>query len=837
MEVTLKNSCFGIFVHIFAAHQGWGCLRCGLRLYPKNLIRLVPAKGNLMHIIVYQHIASLPPPFYQPNGGNMFKQILFLLFLFIITSTAVSAQTVTGIVVDAQSNEALVGASVRQTGTTNGSSTDRQGRFNFTLTNGVKELTVSFVGYRTQRIDVSNNATDLRIRLVSEANLVGEVVVLGTRAGEKDPITQTTVSREEIERSYTGQDPSVVLERLTPSIISFSDAGADIGNYVQFRLRGIDQTRINTTLNGVPLNDMIDQGVFFSNFSDFSNSAQSIQVQRGVGASTNGTASYAGSVNFESINLNNIEPEFGLQLTAGSFDTYRASGEVNTGKLDNDLAFYSRFTRTLSNGFKDNSGSDSYSFFFSGGYLGAKDIVKVTAFAGKTQNDQSYLPVLLADIRNNPRTNNNDPNDTDDFEQELIQVQYSRQVNPDLTFNSTLYYGGSRGEFPFGLAPTNQLVFGLQNDHYGFLADVDYQKNNLNFKAGTHGYIFRRENINYTSPNISNPDYQDETHKDEISVFTKANVEFGKFNVFGDLQLRYVDLQFLSDQILSFGGPVPTFEVNSSRNWLFLNPKVGVNYTFDDISSAYASFGRTGREPTRTDILQGDGSSINEFNFTSALDDDIVRAEYVNDFEIGYRYNNGRLAFTANAFFLEFKNEISLVGALAANSFVPLRQNIPDSYRRGVELIGNVQITDQWEASLNATYMKTNVDRFVNGTGQVFTDVEHIFAPELILNPGIRFTPSNVISVALNGRYVSESFIELANAPGFELPEFFVLNGQFDINFSSAVSFSFLFNNIFDELYFTEGAVVDADFDGVVDGPGFRIQPPRNFYAQMKFKF
>lgn len=767
----------------------------------------------------------------------MFKQILFLLFLFIVSTTQVWAQTVSGIVVDAQTEEVLAGASVLQTGTTNGTSTNSQGRFSLSLESGLEEITISFVGYRTQKIDVSEERIDLRIRLVSDENLVGEIVVLGTRAGEKDPVTQTTIELEEIEKPYAGQDPSVVLERLTPSIVSYSDAGADIGNYVQFRLRGIDQTRINTTLNGVPLNDMIDQGVFFSNFSDFSNSAQSIQVQRGVGASPNGTASYAGSVNFESINLNTVEPEFGLQLTAGSFDTYRVSGEVNTGKLDNDLAFYSRFTRTLSNGYKNNSGSDSYSFFFSGGHLGAKDIFKVTAFAGKTQNDQSYLPVLRADINNNPRTNNNDPNDTDDFEQELVQLQYSRQVNPELVFNTTVYYGGSRGEFPFGLAPTNQLVFALQNDHYGFLADVDYTKDNLNLKAGTHAYTFNRENINYTSPNISNPDYQDETNKYEISFFTKANIAFGNLNVFGDIQVRSVQLEFLADQVLSFGGPVPPGMIGQTRNWVFFNPKVGVNYELNETSSVYVSFGRTGREPTRTDILQGDGSSINEFNVASVLDEDIVKAEYVNDLEAGFRYRDARLSFTANVFWLDFENEISLVGALANNSFVGIRQNIPNSYRRGFEFIGTAQVTDQLELSLNTTYMQTNVDRFVNGTGQVFTDVEHIFAPELILNPGIRVIPNDKLSFGVNGRYVSESFIELANAPGFVLPSFFVLNSQVDINLSKNVSFSLLFNNIFDELYFTEGAVVDADFDGVVDGPGFRVQPPRNFYGQLKFRF
>lgn len=659
-----------------------------------------------------------------------------------------------------------------------------------------------------------------------------ELIVLGIRAKPVDPVTQTTIFLNEIESSYVGQDASVIIENLTPSVISFSDAGAPVGNYNQFRMRGIDQTRINVTLNGTPLNDMVDQGVFFSNFSDFMNSVESVQVQRGVGSSTNGTASYAGSVNFESARLNGEEPEFGLQLSAGSYDTYRLSGELNTGKLSNNLAFYSRFTRTMSNGYKDHSGSDSYSFFFSGAYIGDKEVFKITGFSGKTQNDQSYLPVLLSDIQNNPKTNYNSANDTDDFEQELIQAQYSRILNNNLTFNSTAYYGGSRGVFPFGLDATTQLLFGLESDHYGIFTDLNYESSGLNVTGGLHGYLFRRKNFNSTSPNTSQPDYEDKTNKDELSFFTKASYDFGAWRILGDIQLRYVNLKFESPGLQTHAN-VPS----ASRNWLFVNPKIGVNFSVNKQSSLYASFGITEREPTRTDILQGDGSAINGFNYNSALDENVVKPERVNDLELGYKYLGNEFSVSVNYFLMNFKNEISLVGALAANSYVALRQNVANSRRTGFELESNWTPTDKLELGLMLSYLSTNVSEFTNANSDILKDVNHIFAPKWIINPSLKYNVSKKLGFSLFGKYVGESFMELSNSRDFLLEDYFVLNSQIDIIFSKTAQFSLMVNNLFDELYFTDGAPVDLDFDGNVEGPGFRVQPPRHFYGVLKLKF
>jgi len=223
---------------------------------------------------------------------------------------------------------------------------------------------------------------------------IDEIIIASSRAKEKDPLSIQNIRLERIESVYAGQDPAVLLEQLSPSIISYSDAGTDIGNYAQFRMRGISQDRINISLNGVPLNDMADQGTFFSNFSDFGNSIESIQIQRGVGASKAGIASYGGAVNFESINPFTSDKQSGLELTTGSFGTIRASGEIGTGLMKSGAGVYGRFTRTYTEGYKDHSGSDSHSFFISGGILGDRDMFKITAFSGKTENDQSYLPVL-----------------------------------------------------------------------------------------------------------------------------------------------------------------------------------------------------------------------------------------------------------------------------------------------------------------------------------------------------------------------------------------------------------------------------------------------------------
>ena len=356
------------------------------------------------------------------------------------------------------------------------------------------------------------------------------------------------------------------------------------------RLRGIDQTRINITLNGAPLNDMVDQGVFFSNFTDFGNSVESVQLQRGVGTSTNGTASYAGSINFESLRLQGAKPSAELQLVGGSFDTYRVSAEVFSGENDKNMSFYGRYTKTLSGGYKFNSGTNSDSYFFSGGYFGEKDVVKLTGFVGQTRNELAYLPVALQDIEIEPRTNYLDPNDEDDFGQQLVQLEYTRLFNQKMHLTSSVYYGGAGGDFPFtfddGTGSLTQLNFYLKNDHVGFMSYLNYDNLDLNLTAGIHGYTFKRINEEATAPDFANPYYRDKTQKNEISAFAKASYELNKLTLYGDVQVRSVWLDFDPDVEFLMGSgvnPVPDID---ARQWTFFNPKIGFTYRFNNLVGA-----------------------------------------------------------------------------------------------------------------------------------------------------------------------------------------------------------------------------------------------------------
>ncbi len=635
---------------------------------------------------------------------------------------------------------------------------------------------------------------------------IEEVVIMSTRANANDPVTIQNISLQKIENIYSGQDPSVLLQQLSPSIISYSDAGTDIGNYAQFRMRGISQSRINITLNGVPLNDMVDQGVYFSNFSDFGNSIESIQVQRGVGASNAGVASYGGSVNFESTNIFNEDANTELQFTTGSFGTLRTSAEVQTGKLDNGIGAYARMTRTNVNGYKHHSSSDSYSFFGSIGLLGEKDVWKITGLMGKTENDQAYLPVLLKDINREPATNYNHPNDTDDFEQELIQLQYSRYLAPSTKFDATIYYGGARGVFPFAIDDKTQFVYGLSNNHYGMLSHLTFEKNNFIVKSGLQAYKFDRTNFEYLAPNVSNPYDRDHTNKNEVSVFSKLEYKLNDFSIYGDVNLRSVSMKLHKDKELGTG-------IESDKQWTFFNFVGGVNYKFNNAQSAYISYGKTGREPTRSDIRNG-----------------ALFGEYVFDLELGWRLRTRQGKLNINLFHMDFNNEITQVGALMERSYIEVRKNVPYSRRSGLELEFEYQLSGRYQFSFNGAYMTSNVDEFTNGT-EVLKNVSHIFSPKWVMRPQVDFNISDKLNFGLSGRHVSSSYMELANISSFRLPAHTVLNTQIRLDFNKFVTVNLQVNNILNTRYFTDGAPVDLDFDGSVEGPGYRIQPLRHFYV------
>ncbi|MBS0000786.1 MAG: TonB-dependent receptor [Cyclobacteriaceae bacterium] len=773
------------------------------------------------------------------------KNIIYFMLLLVSAQQGFAQIRVTGRVTDQETENPLPGASIQAPELGKGSISDADGFFSLSLPEGEFELLISFVGFEPERIIVSG-AVDLNIRLSSSYKLE-EVVIKAIRGEEKIPLTGQILGKREIERNFSGQDPIFLLNKLTPSLVSYSESGTNLTNYGQMRLRGIDQSRINITLDGAPLNDMIDHSVFFSNFTDFSNSIESIQVQRGVGTSTNGTSSFAGSINFQSLDLRNLSPGAELQLMGGSFNTYRASAEVFSGLQDNRFAFYSRFTKTNSDGYRYHTGTDSYSFFFSGAFFYKKDMIKLTGFTGQSRNGLAYSPVAISDIERDPQTNYVNENDVDDFGQDFVQLQYTRSLSGNSSWVSSLYYGAAGGDFPAGFYVTDsiydpagtgqyvleerftQINYPLFNDHIGLTSYYHFitPDEKLNFNTGIHLYTFQRQNLESVIPGDADPYYDERSRKNELSLFAKAEYRLERWSMLGDVQIRTLDLKINPDDNLLPGEPSVT------KTLTFINPKIGISYILDQEKDFYAYYGFSGREPTKVDILGG--FQLNPSNISSVKSDD-VKPEYVHNFEGGFRLNDGKLKLTINGFLMKFRNEIAPIGAYVPEGFIQLRKNIPSSYRTGLEMDWSWDFLSFFRFDGNATFMKSRIELYDPVEDpNIYQNVIQPLSPDFLGNAGLTYHFRDIFEIEISGNFMSESFLEPTNQDALKMPGFFVSNARFSVNFLKKHSVQLYMNNLFNERYFTYGAPVDPDFDGLTE-PGYFVQPPRNFYAMLILK-
>ncbi|MCH8546578.1 MAG: TonB-dependent receptor [Cryomorphaceae bacterium] len=766
----------------------------------------------------------------------MNRQGLFSVLAFFITLTMWSQTTnLSGYVTD-NTGTPVTNAQVNL-GTQRSVLTNSSGQYAFKdVPNGKYSINIRYFGFKTisDSISLIGGFQTFDASLMVDAIETISVDVTGVRVDRDAPFTHVTRNRQDIERIYTGQDGAFLLEELSPSIVSYSEGGTNLSNYGGFRLRGIDQTRINMTLNGVPLNDMIDQGVFFSNFSDFGNSIESVQIQRGVGTTSHGTSSYAGSINFESINLMDTVPRAEVQLTGGSFNTRRASVEGATGRLKNNTAFYVRYSNTTSDGFRDNMSTNSESFFFSGGWAKGSHSLKATGFFGRSQNGLGYFPVSIDDINANPRTNYNHPDDVDDFSQWLAQLQHSFEINREWTLTNTLYYAGAGGDFPYNETFEDgsrlSINYPLRNDHYGVMSVLKGTFENVSLTTGLHANLFDRENIEEDL--LALPEnrmyYQDFSRKNELSGFVKGSYDLGNLFIYGDVQVRYVSLQLGGDD--NFLGEPANIPL---REWVFVNPKVGATYKLNNESQVYASFGRTGREPTRFDIL---GSvNVNPGNIMVARDPNLVVPEYVNNLETGYRFRNRFINLQLNGFYMQFENEIAPIGEFITESFVQIYENMTPSYRYGLEVDYVVRFTDYLRLMGNATWMQANIESYTdNATGVVFENVTPILTPEWNVQSTLEATVWKDLRLAVRTRYLSEAFMELTNNSDLVVPQSFITDLRASYTFVKWAELSIQFNNIFDVQYFTYGAPIFGENDV---RPGFFVQPPRHIYATLRLMF
>ncbi|MCB1198555.1 MAG: TonB-dependent receptor plug domain-containing protein, partial [Deltaproteobacteria bacterium] len=352
------------------------------------------------------------------------------------------------------------------------------------------------------------------------------------RADQKSPIPATTLSKEQLSQTYVGQEMPAIVQH-TPSLTWYSDNGGFQG-YSYMRLRGIDQTRINFTLNGVPLNDPEDQVIYFSNFPDLLHSIDSIQIQRGVGTSTYGTASFGGSVNMTSEILQ--KPGYtSVTSSYGSFRTYRLSPAFHTGLINDQWAFYGRYSMQQSDGYRDHAGVSGHSLFFGGGYFSEKHILKLTAFTGRAKTALAYLAVPKSMLETQRRFNPLTPEEVDDFTQSIVMLEYALPIHDNVLFSSTVYLNHADGNYTVWLAP-DLYNFGLTSYFYGLSASLQYERPTFDIKIGLHANNYVRYHSAFIAPFRSSQLYKNAGHKNEMAAFVKISKQIRRLGIFTDMQ-------------------------------------------------------------------------------------------------------------------------------------------------------------------------------------------------------------------------------------------------------------------------------------------------------------
>jgi|TARA_B110000902_G_C14283119_1_gene577707 iron complex outermembrane receptor protein len=631
-------------------------------------------------------------------------------------------------------------------------------------------------------------------------------VVVTYQADKQTPITFQNIYSKDIKAKSTGQEPSFLLSE-TPSITNYSDAGNSQG-YSYFRLRGIDQTRINMTLDGVPLNEPEDQGAYFSNYPDILNSVSKIQIQRGVGTSKNGVASYGGSIQLFSPNLaDSTKTTFGLGY--GSFNSLRVFGEYNSG-IKNKKALYVRASQIYSDGYKYHSSNNSKSVFLSGGLFHDKSIWKLNFLAGHQQNYMAWIGVSDSLIDIDRRTNANSKQEKDRFLQTLTQLKNSWQIGQFSSLETSIYHTFLKGNYGFdfnnflSLSSTDELYnYAFQSNLFGFFSNYTLSKKQFNLISGVHGNIYNRQHTG--SEKTIGQLYQNTGYKNEISVFTKVDYSLKWFAFFADVQYRYVNFDYKGLVALQ------------KLDWHFINPKAGLSATLNNNSILYYSVGYTGREPTRNDMFGGNDDLLADSLGNAILSN--TNPEFVLNHELGFRFQKEKMNFNANLYYMDFQNEIVLDGKFGPNGLA-LTNNVEQSFRAGIELSLAYKVSKHFSLVNNSSF---NYSRITEQT-ETFSP---ILTPPIIINQEVIFS-KNKFTIALSGRYQQQSFIDFANEE--KVNRYFLLNSRASYNIND-FQFSVFLNNITNTKYFNQGYV---DFDG---SNKYFVQAPTNFYASIQYSF
>jgi iron complex outermembrane receptor protein len=692
-----------------------------------------------------------------------------------------------------------------------------------------------------------------KVQDTTKVNALNEVIVSSVRARGKNPITFTNYSKEEIAPRNLGQDIPVLLNFL-PSVVSTTDAGNGVG-YTYLRVRGSDGSRINVTLNGIPFNDSESQGTFFVNLPDFASSLESVQLQRGVGTSTNGAGAFGASLNMQTKSFQ--EKAYAeIANSAGSFGTRKHTLAFGTG-LHNNFEMNARLSNIASDGFIDRASSNMVGYFFNANYITEKRQIKFFAFGGKEKTYQAWYGLEDPEKLENDRTYNvagmyTDAfgntqfydDETDNYTQNHFQLHWSEKWSEKWISNVALHYTIGKGYFEQyredeTLADYNLPDFNgnsvsdlvrkrwLDNDFFGTSFSLNYRTPKTDILIGGAANRYLGDHFGevvwtqfYTPDN--NRYYDNIGNKDDVNFYAKASQQLGKLNVFADLQYRMV---FYEATSFRFDGVNDTF--------LFFNPKMGLNYQLNEKNSFYGFFGVANKEPRRDDYENGS-----------------TKPERLFDYELGWKYNSKKVNFTANAFYMNYRDQLVLTGALN-DVGSPIFTNSGSSYRLGLEVESLIRLTQKLTLNPNITLSQNKNRDFNfqrNGLLQNLGNTDIAFSPSVIFGNRFTYQPIKNVQASLFSKYVGQQFMGNIDSQNSILDAFFVndLNFTYQWNINKglkSILFSALVNNIFNIEYESNGFFYtfdDTDSLGnttTFEGAGFYPQAGINFLAGVTLNF
>ncbi|PXX31557.1 TonB-dependent receptor [Arenibacter sp. ARW7G5Y1] len=688
-----------------------------------------------------------------------------------------------------------------------------------------------------------------------------EVLVSAVRVTKQSPVTFTNLTKEQIKPRNLGQDIPILMNFL-PAVVTTSDAGAGVG-YTGIRVRGSDGTRVNVTINGIPYNDAESHGSFWVNMPDFASSTESLQLQRGVGTSTNGSGAFGASLNLLTDAVSN--EAFGqISSSLGSFGTLRNNLKFSTGLLNDHVEIAGRLSRITSDGYIDRASSELDSYFLQGSYIDDNTLVKALLFGGHEITYQAWNGIDAATLESDRTFNSAGiytdengntqfyKNEVDNYRQNHFQLHWNEQISNYWNTNLAFHFTKGRGYFEQYKEEDDFSTYGIEpitvdgeevdktdlirrrwlvNDFYGTTFSANYDKESLNLilgggwnkYEGSHfGEIIWARFSN--NKNFEDRYYDNSSTKTDLNLFAKANYKFSdQWSAYGDLQYRTIGYKANGEDT---GLVDDTFD--------FFNPKLGITYDLNMNNNFYLSYARANREPNRNDYESGS-----------------PKPEKLNDYELGWRYITPDVQLNTNVYFMGYKDQLVLTGELN-DVGAPLRANVGDSYRLGLEVDATIALGNQFKIRPNVALSKNRNRDFVfqrDGELQELGDTHISFSPDIIVGNVLTYQPKENVQLSLLTKFVGEQYMGNIDSEGSKLDSYSQtdFNVQYEINtngFVKSIVLSGLVNNIFDSLYVSNGYFYTFDDDYTVpgtvttyEGAGYYPQAGINFLFGASISF